>query len=76
MDRFKSALDGIKKVQFTKRTLFYFLGVVMTAAVVGIIVWLSGFLADRMNTALTADPSIAPHTRFDIEGFEKLQLTK
>lgn len=76
MDKFKRAVDGVKKLRFTKRTLFYLLGVVMVAMVGAVVIWLSSFLADRMNTALTADPNLAPHTRFDIEGFEKLGLTK
>lgn len=76
MDPVKRALGGIKKIKFTKRTLFYGLGVVMVAAVAGVIVWLSAFLANRMNVALTANPNAAPSVRFDIEGFEKLHLTK
>ncbi|GEM_PF-2923600 len=76
MDRFKNALDGVKKIKFTKHTLFYFLGVVMVACIGGVIIGLATFLANRMNTALTADPNLAPHVRFDTEGFEKLGLTK
>jgi len=76
MNRLKNALGGVKNLKFTRRTLFYALGVAMVAVVTGLIVWLSTFLAARMNDALTADPNIAPPVRFDIEGFEKLQLTK
>ena len=76
MDRLKHAVDGIRKIEFTKRTLFYVLGVVMVAAIGGVIIGLSTFLANRLNVALTADPNVASHVRFDTEGFEKLQLTK
>lgn len=76
MDRFKRAIDGVRKIEFTRRTLFYVLGVAMVAAVGGLIIWLSTFLANRLNTALTSDPDVAPRVQFDIEGFEKLELTK
>ncbi|MBI2278601.1 MAG: hypothetical protein HYU81_00885 [Candidatus Brennerbacteria bacterium] len=76
MDRLKRALDGIQKIKLTRRTLFSALGMVMAVVVVGVIVWLSTFLANQINEALTADPHAAPSVRFDIEGFEKLQLTK
>ncbi|MFH0806400.1 MAG: hypothetical protein V1885_01610 [Candidatus Brennerbacteria bacterium] len=76
MDRFKRAIDGVRKIEFTRRTLFYLLGVVMVAAIAGVVIGLSTFLANRLNVALTADPNIAPYVRFDTEGFEKLQLTK
>lgn len=76
MDILKRAADGVRKIEFTKRTLFYVLGVVMVAAVAGVIIGLSTFLANRLNTALTVDPNVAPHVRFDTEGFEKLKLTK
>lgn len=76
MDRLKRAVDGVKKLRFTKRTFFYALGVVMVAAIGVVVVWLSMFLAEELNIALTTDPHLAPQVRFDIEGFEKLGLTK
>lgn len=76
MDRLKRAIDNVRKIEFTKRTLFYAMGVLMVAAIGGVIIGLATFLANHMNLALTADPNLAPHVRFDTEGFEKLQLTK
>lgn len=76
MDRFKRVVDGVRKIEFSRRTLFYALAVLMMALVGGVIIVMATFLANRLNTALTVDPNIAPHTQFDIAGFEKLQLTK
>jgi hypothetical protein len=76
MDRLKRAMDGVRKIEFSRKTLFSLLGVVMIVIVASVIIWLANFLADRMNAALTADPNITPGVRFDIEGFEKLGLTK
>lgn len=76
MDRFKRAVDGVRKIEFTRKTMFYLLGIVMVVLVVVAIVGMATFLANRMNTALTVNPNVAPGVRFDTEGFEKLQLTK
>ncbi|MDP3974795.1 MAG: hypothetical protein Q8P88_00705 [Candidatus Jorgensenbacteria bacterium] len=76
MDRFKKVVDGIRKIEFTRKTMFYLLGIVMVVAIGVAIIGMATFLANRMNTALTVDPNVVPHVRFDTEGFEKLQLTK
>lgn len=76
VDRFKQTVERVRKLKFSRRLVFYLLGVVMVVAVGGIIVWMATFLAERLNTALTTDPNLVTHTQFDIQGFEKLQLTK
>lgn len=76
----KNKMNGLMKklssLRTSKQLLFSLLAVVMLLLIAGVVVNTSMFLVKHLNRALTATPAPAPAVKFDIEGFEKLQLTK
>ncbi len=66
----------IKSIRFSSQSVFLVLAIVMTVVVAGGIIYASFFLVSRVNVAVTIEQLPKPAVRFDIAGFEKLQLTK
>ncbi len=66
------------KFKSSKQLLFSLWAAGMILLVAGAVVWGSVFLGSHLKEALSADELKKPEppVRFDIEGFERLQLTK
>lgn len=71
----KGLLKFIKN-SFQKQLTFTILAGLMVLLILGFVIYVSAFLASNLNKSLSVPGKTPVVQKFDIEGFEKLNLVK
>ncbi len=69
-------IGKLKSLKNSRQNLFILLALVMFAATLILVFYFVTSLADSINATLKLPPTQPQNVQFDIQGFEKLNLTQ